>query len=270
MTVKEKITLGEVQETLFIPLYSRAVETKKENPKIIDKEAVELMDRIDYDFSKFESGKGSQWGVVARTIILDKQVQKFIDEHQECIVINIGCGLCTRCYRLDLKQAKWYNVDFEDVISAREKFLKKKDNVYNVVKSCLDETWPKEIPHKDDDNIIMIVEGVLMYFTEQQVKDFINIIKTNFKKVTALMEIMHTLPSKFTKLHDTVAKTSATFKWGIRHAKDLEKYDSAIKYFNEWHYYDQFPERRSFRIASKIDSLKNISNKIAHYEITSQ
>ncbi|OUM59404.1 hypothetical protein PIROE2DRAFT_63798 [Piromyces sp. E2] len=227
------------------------------------------MESIDYDFSKFKSGKGSQWGTIARTIILDRETQKYIDEPPHCLIINIGCGLCTRYTRLDLKQASWYNVDFEDVITLREKLLNVKDGAHNVRKSSLDETWPNEIPHKEDDNALIIVEGVFMYFTEQEIKNFITIIKKNFKKVTGFFEIMHTLPSKFTKLHDTVAKTNATFKWGIRHAKDLEKYDSAIKYFEEWHYYDQYPERLSFRVASKIDSFKNISNKIAHYEITS-
>ncbi len=33
---KDKMTLGDVQETLLLPLWGRAVETQKTNPTLID------------------------------------------------------------------------------------------------------------------------------------------------------------------------------------------------------------------------------------------
>ncbi|ORX84815.1 O-methyltransferase domain protein [Anaeromyces robustus] len=271
-----KIELGEVQETLLIPLYCRAIESKKKNPKIKDEEAVQLIDKIDYDFSKFKQGKGSMVGIVARTSILDRETQNFINNYPDAIVICIGCGLCTRYKRLDLKNVYWYNLDFPDVIDTRNRLLSKNnenDPIFNIAKSCLDDTWPKDIKELNDNkkDILIIIEGVLMFFTEDEVKHLINIIKTNFihQKVTIFAEIMHTIPSKFTKFHDTVNKTNATFKWGIRHAKDIEKLDSDIKYIEEWHYYDEFSfdDSALCHTLGKIPGMKNISNKIAHLEI---
>jgi O-methyltransferase involved in polyketide biosynthesis len=43
-----------VSETLLIPLWARAEETKLQNPIIYDKKALEMMDEIEYDFSKFD------------------------------------------------------------------------------------------------------------------------------------------------------------------------------------------------------------------------
>ena len=48
-----KIKLDGVQETLLIPLIARAAETKKAHPRINDKNAVDMVDKIYYDFSKF-------------------------------------------------------------------------------------------------------------------------------------------------------------------------------------------------------------------------
>lgn len=55
-----------VQETLLIPLIARVVETKKENLWINNKNAVDMVNKIDYDFSRFEKA-ASQQGVIART-----------------------------------------------------------------------------------------------------------------------------------------------------------------------------------------------------------
>ncbi len=39
-------------------------------------------------------------GVIARTIVLDKLVNAFLAAHPGAVVVNIACGLDTRCYRM--------------------------------------------------------------------------------------------------------------------------------------------------------------------------
>lgn len=50
--MKEKVDLSAVSETMLVPLYARAIESKKENPDFIDTTAVKVMDNLDYDFKK--------------------------------------------------------------------------------------------------------------------------------------------------------------------------------------------------------------------------
>ena len=268
-TTDKKISLGEVQETLLIPLYLRAKNTKSENPNINDQEAVKLCDSIDYDFSKFDSAKGSYYGVVSRTIILDREVQNYINKHPDCVIVNIGCGLCTRNLRLDLKQAKWYNLDLEDVIELREKYLTPKENCFNVTASLLDDSWPTLVD-SGDKNVLLVIEGVLMYFSEEEVKQFIQIVKKHYKKVDMYAEVMHSAMARHTKQHDTVTKTNASFKWGIAHSKDFEKLDRGIKYITEWNFVDEMANFGGFfmKLSSKIYFIKNFCDKIGVYEIT--
>lgn len=47
-----KQSLNGVPETLLIPLWARAVETKKNNSIIKDYKALDMMESIYYDFSK--------------------------------------------------------------------------------------------------------------------------------------------------------------------------------------------------------------------------
>jgi len=51
MKSKIKVELGNVQRTLFMPVWARAVETKKDNPVLIDKTAVEIIESVDFDFT---------------------------------------------------------------------------------------------------------------------------------------------------------------------------------------------------------------------------
>lgn len=50
------IKLDGVMETLLITLYIRAKDAMSSSPVINDKKAVEIVDKIDYDFSKFDRG----------------------------------------------------------------------------------------------------------------------------------------------------------------------------------------------------------------------
>jgi O-methyltransferase involved in polyketide biosynthesis len=43
--------LGSVQRTLLLPLWGRAVETKKNHPLLVDPTAARIIESIDYDFS---------------------------------------------------------------------------------------------------------------------------------------------------------------------------------------------------------------------------
>jgi O-methyltransferase involved in polyketide biosynthesis len=68
---KTAIKLGTVQETLLITLWARAVEAKQAKPIIRDSKSVEIIQQLDYDFSKLAKAKNSQLGVCLRGVVFD-------------------------------------------------------------------------------------------------------------------------------------------------------------------------------------------------------
>ena len=101
--MKEKVNVTGLPETMIQTLYARAKESGKENAKIHDDMAVEMVSRLDYDFSKADQDKAMSYGVIARTIVLDEMVEKYLSGHPNTIVVNIASGLDTRCYRMQGK-----------------------------------------------------------------------------------------------------------------------------------------------------------------------
>ncbi|MEO0409803.1 MAG: class I SAM-dependent methyltransferase, partial [Cyanobacteria bacterium P01_A01_bin.135] len=119
---KVAVDLGPVQETLLIPLLGRAVQTQKGNGLIQDPKAVEIVNALDYDFSKWEKSR-SLTGATLRTRMYDQDVQAFLNEHPAGTVVEIGCGLNTRFERLDNGQVRWFDLDLPDTIALRRQFF---------------------------------------------------------------------------------------------------------------------------------------------------
>jgi O-methyltransferase involved in polyketide biosynthesis len=81
MTDTNELDLGNVQETLLLPLWGRAIETQKEKPFLIDKQAELIVKNIPYDFSIISKkiNKLSQMSWIARSIFFDEKIKAFIN-----------------------------------------------------------------------------------------------------------------------------------------------------------------------------------------------
>jgi O-methyltransferase involved in polyketide biosynthesis len=201
-----------VAETLMITLYARYLETKRDDSIIKDNKAVEIVENIDYDFTKFDSGWASLLGSVIRAKAYDDAIIAFIKNNPNAVIINLGSGLCTRFFRVDNGEINWYEVDFPEVIELRLSFLSSTDRYKFVAKSIFDFSWMNEIKREPSQPLLIIAEGVSMYLTEEQHKVLFREIREHFQDVNMIMDIVSPSFAKSTKRHDTVSKTNAEFK----------------------------------------------------------
>ncbi|WP_129598516.1 hypothetical protein [Anaerophilus nitritogenes] len=80
---KYKEKLVGVSETMLIPVWARAQETKRKDCMIKDSKPLEIVENIDYDFSVFgdyDKFYKTQVGVAARTKILDDLTKEYIQK----------------------------------------------------------------------------------------------------------------------------------------------------------------------------------------------
>ena len=230
MKAKIEMNLKGIEETLLIPLYARSIEAKKDNPRFQDQKAIEMIDKINYDFSRFKSSYLSIDGCISRTIIIDRMVNKFIKEHENCVVISIGCGLDTRFSRLDNGKISWYEIDLPEVIELRKKFFTETERHKMIAKSCFDEEWLDMINEINTKPILILSEGVLMYFTKEQVISLFKMIRKKIPKAMFIIELMTNFTVALSSWHDSVGKTGNTFTYGVNSANELETYIDGLKY----------------------------------------
>ena len=223
-----KLKIDGVAETLLITLYMRASDAKTKKPILNDFKSLEIMEQIEYDFDKFKNSKMSFYGTMARICVMDRKIKEFIERNPKCSIVSVGCGLDTRFERVDNGQIKWYNLDFPEVIEARKHFFKENDRVVNIAKSALDKTWTKEV-RKDEEALLIVSEGVLIYLKEDEVKELLNILTDSFSDFEAHFDLCHEYLVSKSSSHDTVKHMNAEFNFGVTDGHEIVKLNNKLK-----------------------------------------
>jgi len=266
MENKILVKLDGVAETMLITVYFRAIASKMKNPVIMDTKAIELIDKIDYDFSKYSGNKMTRMGITVRTIYFDREVKKFISETPHCNCINIGCGLDTRFFRIDNGKLEWYDLDLPSVIEVREKLIAKENRVTTIKGSALEDDWTNKITQKNLPTLI-IIEGLLMYFDEQEVKKLFDIISQTFPHCTILLETTTPIAVKNSSKHPAVNKTSAIFKWGVKSGKEIELLCPAVEFKDEWNLSVGMKKLSPVFITLIYPMLKKLNNSVVKLSV---
>jgi O-methyltransferase involved in polyketide biosynthesis len=266
-----EIQLGSVQETLLLPLWGRAIETKKQKPLLVDNKAVLILNNIPYDFTTISKNikNLTRLSWIARSIYFDKKIKAFINVFPEATIVNIGCGLDTTFDRIDNGKIQWIDLDLPDTIELRKKYFSETDRRHFIATSVFNTSWYDIIENKN--NIMLLIAGVLYYFDEIDVKKLFN----DFHNFLSGVEIIFDYASKLgIKLSNKVVlekggmDKSAYLKWGINNILDLEKWDSNIKVISYSPMYKEHKKNYSLikRIGMKIaDKMKIMS--LAHIRI---
>lgn len=216
-----KIEITGVAETMLITVYARAVETLKKEPRIEDVYAVEMVKKLDYDFKQYKNAKMSLSGVVLRTMLFDEITKDFISRNPDAVIVNLGAGLDARFFRVDNGKILWYDIDLPEVMEIRKHFFKDSRRCKMISKSMFDYTWIKEI-EKRDGPVLFVGEGLLMFLSGEQIKEFLEKLQEKFPQGEILNDILSLFVSKNSKRHDSIKKTKARFCWGVNDPKELE------------------------------------------------
>jgi len=135
-----KLDLSGVEETLLVPLWGRA-KFSRENPSLLnDTKAIELVEQLDYDFSRFEKNLGVLGNLMLAAIAkhIDDKTREYIVEHPKASVIDLGAGLDTTYYRVDNGSIHWYDLDLPAVIDLRRRLIPETARSTCIAKSLLD------------------------------------------------------------------------------------------------------------------------------------
>jgi O-methyltransferase involved in polyketide biosynthesis len=251
-----------ISETLLVPLWARAVETKRLDHIIKDDKAVEMMEHIEYDFSKFDIREMPQISIIIRTELLDQATQEFMDRNPDAIIIDLGCGLDTRFSRLDNGRIRWYDIDLSEPIRIRKYFFEETDRYHMIAKSVFDYSWIDEIIAKNP--VLIIAEGLLMYFNENDVEEFINKMGKRFAQSEMLFDVITSVVVEKKKKDSNSFLNNAPFLWGIKDLKEINRFNPKICILNEWNYFDYHNDRRN---ELKVGLKREFSGRIVHLRL---
>jgi O-methyltransferase involved in polyketide biosynthesis len=229
MINKTKVNLGITQETLLIPLWARAEELKQADPIVVDPKSAQMLEAIDYDFDKFATAKGSQVGICLRGLILNRWVRAYLEQNPQGLVVELGAGLNTRFERVDNGKVHWFDLDLPDVMALRQQFFQESDRRQFITASALDPNWCECVKAAGERPCMFVAEGVLMYFSEEQVKQLFANLLQHFPGSWFAFDSMSALWVKNQKRHDAMKNMSAKFDWGISDIRTIESWNSCYQ-----------------------------------------
>lgn len=238
-----------VTETLMITLYARYVESQRSDRILYDPLAVEIAEHTGYNFDKYSQGWASQLGVALRIQAYDRLVQNFLSIYPNAIVINLGCGLCTRFHRVDNGLVQWYEIDFPEVIHFRRTLLQESDRHRCIASSILDFSWIEQIQawhpifprSPSDPPFLILMEGVSPYLTEAENRAIFEQLHRHLAPAEVFFDVLNRRSAQRTQHHDTVSKTQAQFKSGVDDGLSVESWAPGLQLKQEIFYLTQFP-----------------------------
>ena len=261
------ITIGDVETTALIPLSIKANETLRDNARVKDEVAVEIIKALGIDTAPYDKFMSHE-GVIARTIMLDRMVKDFVAKNPDAVIVNIGAGFDNRFSRVDNGTISWFDIDLADSIAARKKVFPERERVTMIGESILTGDWIAPVKaevEKKSAKTLFLAEGVFMYFTLDEIKSVLTLLKTNFPNGTLFAENNNPLMVKNQKYHDTVRNTKAVFKSGTKSGKELADLVDGIRFVEE-HSFNE--EMRKYSIRAKLFAalLPSMNDRWATYE----
>ena len=120
---------------------------------------------------------------IARTIMLDRQLKGIIEADPNAVIVNLGAGFDNRFSRVDNGSILWFDLDLPDVIAARKKVFPAQDRVTMIEGSVLENDWCETVRRAAGDRSVkpvFVAEGMFMYFTLDQIRNILTILRDNF------------------------------------------------------------------------------------------
>jgi O-methyltransferase involved in polyketide biosynthesis len=136
-----------------------------------------------------------------------------------------------------------------------------------------DPSWMEEIP-RSNEPILIVAEGLFMYFTEEELKPLFDRLVENYPDAEMLFEMLAPFLVGKSKNHETVSKINgrAEFKWGLKNSRTMETWNDVIRFKEEWNYFDFHQQRwKWFDKIARLPFIRStMANRIVHFSFDGQ
>jgi methyltransferase (TIGR00027 family) len=261
--------LSRVSETLMIPLYDRAMESQRPDAILTDPKAAELVQAIDYDFSKATLKPLDQFTRVMQARQFDRFTRSFLEAHPYAAVVELGCGLDTRFFRLDNGSVHWFEVDLPQVIALRQQLLGDTPRRTCLAASVLDFSWMDAVAPVAGNGVLFLAEGLFVYLEQADIQRLVLELQRRFPGAELVFDAVAPWVMAAHRLEraNQARKVAALARWGLKNGKELESWGTGIRLLHEWFYFDE-PEPRlgAMRLLRFVPGVRHTA-RVVHYRL---
>ena len=228
------------QESLFLTLGSRALDSRLPRPFLGDTMADEIITTTGYRLGKFPALRASTldqrskvFDVAVRAKRLDEWVRQFVRRHPDAVVVDLGAGLDGRMHRVNPPPTvDWYDIDYPEVIELRRKLLPAAANAHDIGADLTAPDWLHGIPA--DRPAMLVADGVLPFLTQNDVVSLLKRLTNHFSNGELALNAYTTYVAWLFKHSRVMAPISAgMINKGFNDPRQLERWVDGLTLLDE-------------------------------------
>ena len=211
--------MDNVNKTLYIPLYGKAFVSRK-NIILKDKKAEEIWEKEKFPLKGKSKSKWLAYYMGMRSAVFDRWVNDQMSVMDDPVVVHLGCGMDSRIDRIEQKYHIWYDVDFPEVIKERKRYFIENANYRMLSADVRDPDWLVDI--SENRNAIIVMEGVSMYISTEDLKMIMRSINDHFSNVYILMDCYSDFAAKMSAVKNPINDVGGAVVYGMDDPAELE------------------------------------------------
>ena len=201
-----------VNKTLYIPLYGKSF-VSRQGIILHDTKAEEIWEKEGFSLKGRSASKWLAYNMAMRARVFDDWTDHMLEKDPDAIVIHIGCGMDSRCLRVKQQYKCWLDCDFPDVLAARQKYYQESDSYHMTELDATDTGKIRSLP--DADAAVIVLEGISMYLTNDQLRNLILALKQKYNKINVLMDVYTVRGAEASEKKNPINDVGVTKTYGV-------------------------------------------------------
>ena len=190
------------------------------------------------------------------------------------MVVNLGCGMDTRFFRVDNQKIRFFDVDLPEMIRWKKQLITETGRYKMIGQSVLEMDWMDQVSALQKP-VIFLAEGLFMYLPRESVKSLVLEMQKRFPGSELVCELTNRawVEGFWGKMAAMKMKrrlkmgADAGFKFGVSDARELETWHEGIEFLEKWFYMDSnHPKLGWIRLFRNFEFFRN-SQFTAHYRL---
>ena len=204
--------MNTVNKTLYIPLYGKAYVSRR-GIVLHDPKAEEIWAAEGFALKGKSRSKWLAYYMGIRAAVFDRWLKDQTDTDPGAVVLHIGCGMDSRAARTGSGTQQWFDVDFPEVIAERKRYYRETDAYHMIGSDIRDARWLGSIPRGS--RAVIVMEGVSMYLTREELKAVLRQWKAYFSEVHILMDCYTEFAARASKYKNPIRDVGVTQVYGL-------------------------------------------------------
>lgn len=210
--------MDSVNKTLYIPLYCKAAVSRR-GILLHDPKAQEVWAAEGFPLKGKARSKWLTLYMGMRSAVFDRWLEETLARLPNAVILHLGCGMDSRCLRVDSGNCQWFDVDFPEVMAERRRYFSETERCHMIGSDIREKSWLSQIPAGRP--VVIVMEGVSMYLKPEELRAVLSHWKQHFGHLHLLMDCYTNFAAKATRYKNPINEVGVTVVYGMDDPQDL-------------------------------------------------